>query len=129
MCTLLHYNRKGVTFSENNGIVEVNASELARATDGDLTTWLNLPETKSLIDDVNVQLRALFGPDAPPAICRCWANSNYTILNSAVALSFAYWLSEDIGLWCDSAIKKLKSGSVLIDVTPRIPQDILRYLN
>ena len=100
------YNGSNVTFRAENGIVYVNATEMAKPFGKRPIDYLRLPSTNELISSVvrfshigesEIVIKTKGGIDG----------GGSTWLHEDIALDFAQWLSVDFKIWCNIHIKEL----------------------
>ena len=100
------YDGSNVTFRAENGIVYVNATEMAKPFNKQPYEYLRLTSTNELISSITGFSRisenqlVIRKPGSPE-------NGGGTWLHEDIALDFAQWLSVDFKIWCNAHIKEL----------------------
>lgn len=98
---IFSYEGSPVTFSNNDGSVMVNATEMARSFGKKPGKWLELSSTKSFISVLsNVR-------NSDNWVMTGRGNNGGTWMHEDVALEFARWLSPKFAIWCNDRIKEL----------------------
>lgn len=103
---VFEFDGNNVTFYDKNGMLFVNATEMAKPFGNSKKPilWLRTSAAKSYIDEVaKVQKCTL----ADLQRVTKGGNSNGTWLQKDVAMEFARWLSPKFGLWCNKRIEEL----------------------
>ena len=98
------YNGSNVTFRAENGIVYVNATEMAKPFNKRPNDYLSLPSVNQLLEAIT---RKSGNADIQLVISVRGGLNPGTWLHEDVALDFAQWLSIDFKLWCNDHIKEL----------------------
>ena len=100
------YNGSNITFRTKDGIVYVNATEMAKPFNKQPYEYLRLTSTNELIRSITGFSRisenqlVIRKPGSPE-------NGGGTWLHEDIALDFAQWLSVDFKIWCNAHIKEL----------------------
>jgi len=112
---LFNYEGNNVTFKNDEGIVYVNATQMAKPFAKKPSAYLRLPATALLLDALikksgvrksHIELGDLVHAQKGGLDQGTW-------LHEDVAIDFAQWLSIDFRLWCNDRIKELLTeGSV-----------------
>lgn len=100
------YNGSNVTFKTDNGIVYVNATEMAKPFGKRPSDYLRLPSTNELISSV-VRFSHIGENEAVIKTKGGIDGGGSTWLHEDIALDFAQWLSVDFKIWCNAHIKEL----------------------
>lgn len=103
---IFSYNETPVTFKNENGVVFLSATEMAKPFQRRPNDYLNLPTTKSLVEAItrkngNCDYKLVMSKQGSSE------NGGGTWLQEDIALDFAQWLSIDFKLWCNDRIKEL----------------------
>ena len=102
--TVFSYNGSNVTFRTRDGVLYINATEMAKPFGKRPNDYLVLPSTNQLIEAIT---RKSGNVDNQLVITIRGGYSPGTWLQEDVALDFAQWLSVDFRLWCNDRIKEL----------------------
>ena len=99
------YNGSNVTFKTNEGIVYVNATEMAKPFDKRPAKWLELPSAKEFIETLSDIRKSDIG--YIQTIKGGTEGGGATWMHEDVAIEFARWLSPKFAIWCNDRIKEL----------------------
>lgn len=101
---IFNYNGNNVTFKTDNGVVYVNATQMAKPFGKRPAKWLELPSSKefiSVLTDVRKSDIAMIRSD------KGGISGGATWLHEDVAIEFSRWLSPTFSIWCNDKIKEL----------------------
>lgn len=103
---IFSYNETPVTFKNENGVVFLSATEMAKQFGKRPIDYLKLPTTVSLLDAI---VRKSHISNTQLVITKQGSSENGggTWMQEDIALDFAQWLSIDFKLWCNDRIKEL----------------------
>jgi phage antirepressor YoqD-like protein len=124
MNSIFSYNGTPMTFRNDNGVIYVNATEMAKHFEARPGDWLRTDQSKRMID-------------AMAATQKCEATDLVRVVNGGadfgtwmqedIALVFAQWLSPDFYIWCNKKIKELiQNGYAKLDNISR--KDLAKML-
>lgn len=114
---VFNYNGEEVIFRRANGLVYINATQMAKAFGKQPVFWLNNQYANDFLEEMS-KLRNLSLADL--VIVRRGGNNPGTWMYEDVALEFARWLSPSFAIWCNDRIKELFSnGFTSLNVRPR----------
>lgn len=108
MIQLFNYKGNEVTFRNENDVVFINATEMAKPFKKRPSKWLELPSVKHFLSelsdirksDITNFIRTLKGNFSDGRLQGTW-------LHEDVALEFSRWLSPSFAIWCNDRIKEL----------------------
>lgn len=102
---IFNYNQNPVSFKIENGIVKINATEMAKPFGKRPNDFLNLSSTNELIRAVTRKS----GIDGNQVVStgKGGSTGGGTWLHSIVAIEFAQWLDIDFKLWCLERLEEL----------------------
>ncbi|GAB6119661.1 KilA-N domain-containing protein [Dysgonomonas termitidis] len=109
---IFSYHDQPISFQAPNGVIYVNATEMARSQDKNPREWLLLAETQrfrqSLVDNgISHSLES--------QITTKRGSVGATWIQDSLAFKFAEWLSPDLSVWMNERIKDLlKQGYVTL---------------
>lgn len=120
---IFSYNGSKVTFKTKEGVVYVNATEMARPFNKKVAEYLRLPSTKELIE-AEVR-KSHLGENQLITTLRGGINGGgCTWLHEDIAIDLAQWLSIDFKLWCNDRIKELlTNGKVELNPKPTMTKE------
>lgn len=106
---IFNYNESPVTFRDENGIVYINATQMAKPFGKRVNDYLGLPNTKTLIEAIESTTRKSGSSNYQAVITKACSpeTGGGTWMIEILALDFAQWLSVDFRLWCNDRIKEL----------------------
>lgn len=101
---VFNYNGSNITFKTVNGIVYVNATEMAKSFGKRTHDFMTLKSTSDIISS----LSAVTGIPAT-GLCSVvqGGNNQGTWMHEDLALEFSRWLSPEFSIWCNMHIKDL----------------------
>lgn len=106
------YEGKNINFSEREGSVMVNATQMAKAFNKKPANWLRLDSTKEFLKALKNSRYAdvrndLFSDD--DELVKVWqgGKNQGTWMHEDVALEFSRWLSPAFAIWTNNHIKEL----------------------
>lgn len=103
---IFNYQDTNITFQNEDGVVMVNATQMAKKFGKRPTEWLRNDNTKDFLNELGkVRNCTLVN------IERGGSNPG-TIMHEDVALEFARWLSPKFAIWCNDRIKELLKEGV-----------------
>lgn len=119
MLQVFNYNNNSVTFRNNEGVVYVNATEMAKPFNKEPYSYLRTASTKEFIEalsqSANLRSENFYYTSNGGANPGTWMHED-------VALDFAQWLSPVFRVWCNQKIKELiTTGSV----STKSPEEII----
>lgn len=127
MNSIFQYNGNPVTFKNENGIVYVNATEMARTFGKRPNDYLNLQSTRELIDELTVTRENGNGGNQLITTERGGVDGGGSWFHEDLALDYARWLSVKFRVWTNNRIKELlKNGYTKLDTITR--KDLARML-
>lgn len=125
---IFNYNGNNVTFKTKNGVVYINATEMAKPFGKKPAEYLRLPSTNEFIhavakriehpDNQSIILNVGFSHIVDNQLVITYkggvpgASKQGTWLHEDIAIDFAQWLSIDFRLWCNDRIKELLTYGV-----------------
>lgn len=130
---LFNYNGNNVSFRNENQIVYVNATEMAKNFDKQVKHWFENPSTHEYIHTL-ARHKGLKAKGENPTslntsdlaklypslvfVVKGGLNPQGTWMNEDVAIEFARWLNPSFAIWCNDRIKELmKFGFTATDQT------------
>lgn len=101
---IFSYNETPVTFKNENGVVFLSATEMAKQFGKTPKDYFRTKAAQDFMSAISARLKCL-----PTEIVQVVnGGQNYgTWLQEDIALDFAQWLSIDFKLWCNDRIKEL----------------------
>ena len=120
------YQGKQITFAkrDDNGVLMVNATEMAKSFDTKPANWLRSEQAQRIIKAIAVSQKCDTA-DLVRVIQGGEQSRQGTWFHEDVALVFAQWLSPEFYIWCNDKIKELlQSGSTSYNV-PKTYADAL----
>lgn len=106
---VFNYNGSKITFNKN-GVVMINATEMAKPFGKLAKDWLSNKSTKEFLASLSAVRRI---PLTGLVIIKQGGNSDQgTWMHEDVALEFARWLSPAFAIWCNDRIKELLTTGV-----------------
>jgi phage antirepressor YoqD-like protein len=109
--TPFQYGNSKITFKQNNGVVMINATEMAKPFGKRPNDWLHLPSTRSFLETLrNTRFSGITENQLITTSRGGPATKNVapgTWMHEDVALEFARWLSPQFAIWCNDKIKEL----------------------
>ncbi len=113
---IFQYNDQPVSFRNENGVVYVNATEMAKQFGKKPNDYLRLPSTIELINELS--LTAGFSRSL---ILTEEGRYGGSWFHEDLALDYAQWLSVKFRVWCNDRLKELgKHGATAVN-----PEDLL----
>lgn len=110
------YN-SNITFASKDGVVMVNATEMAKQFGKTTKDWLRTDASKSFIHSLS-DVRQLCLTDLVKVIQGGDPQKQGTWMHEDVAMEFARWLSPAFAIWCNDRIKELlKYGMTATEAT------------
>lgn len=107
---IFKYSGNDVTFRLENGVLMVNATQMAKPFSSLPKDWLRTAFAQKMIDAISVRQKCLTGE---LVVVMQGGDIQGTWMQEDVALLFAQWLSPELYLWCNDKIKELLTkGSV-----------------
>lgn len=106
LAKVFNYNGVNVTFKTEDGMVYINATEMAKAFDKRPIDYLRLQSTNELISSV-VRFTHIGDNQLVIRIKGGSEGGGSTWMHEDIALDFAQWLSIDFKVWCNIHIKEL----------------------
>lgn len=94
---IFKYGGKGITFTEMQGIVFVNATEMALLFEQRPQDWLALISSEEVTRDTGIKF--------PIQVL-----GKHIITESSIAIEYAYWLNPLFGVWCQQCIRNIERG-------------------
>lgn len=136
---IFNYNANPVTFRTIDGVLMVNATQMAKPFKKAVSQWLRLPSTKAYIlalIDVRLQsfnMQKSHIESRNPLNERDLRTNKFvrakkggrgsgTYLHEDIAIEFARWLSPAFAVWCNDRIKELFRQSVAQQTAQEQPQ-------
>lgn len=113
------YGGANMTFASKDGLVMVNATEMAKPF-GKLTKdWLKTNQCKEFLSVLSEGRKIL----SSELVKVTYGNNGSTWMHEDVAIEFARWLSPKFAIWCNDRIKELLT--IGITATPQTIESIL----
>lgn len=114
LAKIFSYNGSDVTFRKDDGVVYVNATEMAKRFGKAPGKWIELPSAQEFIKTLSV-IRKLDNGGIQ-TVRGGISGGGATWMHEDVAMEFARWLSPEFAIWCNDRIKELLlTGTVSIN--------------
>lgn len=127
MNSVFQYNGNPVTFRNENGIIYVNATEMAKHFNKVPYEYLRLPTTIELINELTDTGKSRNGDNQLIITERGGIDGGGSWFHEDLALDYARWLSVKFRVWTNNRIKELlKNGYTKLDTITR--KDLARML-
>ena len=97
------YEGANITFAKKDGVVMVNATQMAKSFGKRPVAWLTNQAAKDFIESLS-EVRNLTSSDL---VRVTYGNNGGTWMHEDVAIEFARWLSPAFAIWCNDRIKEL----------------------
>lgn len=115
--TVFSYEDTGIAFKAYDGTAMVNATQMAKPFNKQVTRWLNRQSIREFLPEL-AKVRNCTLDDLVQVVKG--GNNPGTWMHEDVALEFARWLSPMFAIWCNDRIKELlTTGSVSIQQAQR----------
>lgn len=101
--TVFAYEGANVTFARKDGVVMVNATEMAKKFGKKSTDWTKTESSKRFMKALS-EVKNINSSDLVQVT---YGNNGGTWMHEDVALEFARWLSPAFAIWCNDRIKEL----------------------
>lgn len=102
---IFNYNGLGITFKTSDGVVYVNATEMARPFGKQPSDWTRTSICSEFLDVLSSE-RGIFR-SALIQVVKGGNGAQGTWMHEDVAIEFAHWLSPKFAIWCNDHIKEL----------------------
>lgn len=114
------YKGANVTFASKDGLVMVNATEMAKRFGKQPSDWTRQKSSKAFM----TALMSARGIPRPTDLVRVTnGNNGSTWMHEDVAIEFARWLSPEFAIWCNDRVKELMKYG--ITATPQTIETII----
>lgn len=101
--TVFAYDGANVTFAKKDGVVMVNATQMAKPFGKKAADWLKTDYVKDFINTMT-EVKKINSSDL---LRVTYGNNGGTWMHEDVAIEFARWLSPAFAIWCNDRIKEL----------------------
>jgi len=106
MNSIFQYNGNSITFRNENGIIYVNATEMAKQFNKVPYEYLRLPSTTELINELTESGKSRNGDNQIVITERGGLDGGGTWFQEDLALDYARWLNVKFRVWCNDRIKE-----------------------
>jgi phage antirepressor YoqD-like protein len=117
---LFNYEGNEVTFRNHEGVVYVNATEMAKSFGKTAKDWLRTNQSEEFISSLSAVRQISL---SEMVFVKKGGNDQGTWMHEDVAIEFSRWLSPAFSIWCNDRIKELMT--VGMTATPETLENML----